>query len=154
MKHQHTHKKFNWGTGILLAIMIFFAGMALMLVIAMRHGSDLVADNYYERELAYQHRIESRRRAVDAGGALSIVSSGDTLVLTFSPSVLAPETNGTIHLYRPSDKRMDTDAPMAVDHQGVQRIATTRLAHGLWKIQAEWNTRAGAYYAEQPVVIQ
>ncbi|HLP14861.1 MAG TPA: FixH family protein [Bacteroidota bacterium] len=146
-------KKMSWGTGIAIVIGIFFVAMAVLVTIAMTHMTDLVADNYYERELAYQDRINSTQRAVNVPDAVRIVTRGDTLNLTLSEQAVASGISGTIHFYRPSNKQMDFDVRMLLDAAHSQRIRTSAMAKGLWKVQVGWKTPAGEFYSEQPLVI-
>ena len=49
-------KKFNWGHGILIAIILFLAGIGAMVFISMKQNNsiELIEDNYYEKELVFQ----------------------------------------------------------------------------------------------------
>ncbi|MDZ7626149.1 MAG: FixH family protein [Ignavibacteriaceae bacterium] len=48
--------KLNWGTGILIGIIVFVVISISMTVIFMTQDVDLVADKYYENSLQYQAR--------------------------------------------------------------------------------------------------
>lgn len=61
-------KKFTWGHGIAIALgsfMLFILGIiffgAQMLFPDGNDNSDLVSDNYYENELAYQEVIDAKK---------------------------------------------------------------------------------------------
>lgn len=146
-------KKMNWGSGITAVIVIFFIAMGFMVTFAMHQTSDLVSENYYEKELKYQDRINSTQRAVNLPDAVRLTGIGDTLSIRFSSGAAAHGMHGTVYFYRPSDKRKDFHVPISLDRSGMQCIATGVLAKGLWKVQLEWTTTAGEYYAEQPFVV-
>ncbi|MCB9190933.1 MAG: FixH family protein [Flavobacteriales bacterium] len=53
----------GWGTRITLFYGSFVAFMLFMVVMAVQQDFDLVADNYYEQEIAYQDRIDQMNNA-------------------------------------------------------------------------------------------
>ena len=46
--------KFNWGTGIVIFITQFVVSMSAMVFKASQQNVDLVTEDYYEKELAFQ----------------------------------------------------------------------------------------------------
>lgn len=46
--------KFNWGTGITIFIVLFVVSMSAMVFKASQQNVDLVTEDYYEKELAFQ----------------------------------------------------------------------------------------------------
>ena len=52
-----------WPLGIVITFVLFFCGMASVVVIAATHREDLVSDNYYEQELKFQNQIDGAARA-------------------------------------------------------------------------------------------
>jgi hypothetical protein len=60
---------------------------------------------------------------------------------------------GTVTWYRPSDATFDRSVPLTVDAEGVQRLETTGLPAGLWRVKVEWAVDDVAFYFEQPVML-
>jgi hypothetical protein len=60
---------------------------------------------------------------------------------------------GTLHFYRPSDQRLDFTVEMKLDSCNRQKIRTTPMARGLWKVEAGWKAKGGEYFATQPIVV-
>ena len=50
--------KFNWGTGVVLALLVMIAGMSFLVSIAIRQDFDLVDKDYYQKSITYQQHIE------------------------------------------------------------------------------------------------
>lgn len=146
-------KKMSWGTGIVLVIVAFFACMGVMIAIAMTHSSDLVADDYYERELKYQDRINSLQNTAGVKDCLRLVQEGDALVLRVAADAAAPDLKGVITFYNPSDKQKDFSVPLVLDSLHTQRIASSKFPKGLWKMQVSWKAHGTEYFSEQPVVL-
>jgi len=121
---------------------------------AMRQREDLVSTDYYEREVRYQQQLDSMNRSQ---------SFATQAVVTFDPSrhaiiVTLPKgqrtgATGNVHLYRPSDARLDREFPLAVDESGVQTVDAKPLEGGLWKVRVKWNAGGRDYFLDQPVIV-
>ena len=42
---------------------------------------------------------------------------------------------------------------LALDPERRQRLDTTHLAHGLWKVRVEWTAAGQEFYADRAIVI-
>lgn len=145
--------KFHWGTGVTAGIVLFILLIATMVAIAMSHRVDLVTDQYYDRGIAYQERINSLRRTAAREEKPLIGISQEELTIEFPRRSREATLAGTITIYRPADKLLDVVLRVAPDSAGVQRVATSSLDRGLWKLQIAWHEGDQDYYAEQPVMI-
>jgi hypothetical protein len=146
-------KKMSWGTGIVVVIAVFFIIMAVMITIAMTHSTDLVTENYYDKELKYQDRITSIQRTAGVKDCIRMVQEGNVLVVKIAGEAASSDLTGSIIFYNPADKQKDFTVTMALDSLRTQHISTGAIAKGLWKVQASWKSRGGEYFAEQPLVV-
>ncbi len=121
---------------------------------AMRQREDLVADDYYEREVRFQSHLDSlnRSQAFAAQNAVAFEPGQHVIVISLPPPQ-SHDATGTIHLYRPSDARLDRDEPLALGTDGIQRLDTRKLTEGLWKVRVQWSANGQEYFLDQPVVI-
>ena len=146
-------KKISWGTGIVVVIAVFFIVMAVMIMIAMTHSTDLVTENYYDKELKYQDRINSVQRTAAIKDCIRMVQEGNTLVVKIAAEAASSDLAGSIVFYNPADKQKDFTVSMALDSLCTQHIPTGTIAKGLWKVQASWKSHGGEFFSEQPLVI-
>jgi len=148
-----TARRLNWGTGILIAFAVFGVGLAVMIWIALSSPTDLVADDYYQRGLEYEGRIQSIRRA-EASGAMMTVSGATGGVTITLPGIDRPgDVRGTVTLYRPSDRALDFTAPLSLDSAGSMRMESQRLQPGLWTVKVDWLAAGVEYYDEAKIVL-
>jgi nitrogen fixation protein FixH len=143
----------NWGTGIVIAFGIFGAGLAVMIWIALSSPTDLVADDYYQRGLEYEGRIQSIQRARSSGALMTVNGTTGGVTIMIPGIAGSGEVNGTVTLYRPSDRAMDFAAPLSLDSSGTMRIASARLQPGLWTVKVDWVAGGVEYYEEAKVVL-
>ena len=57
----HIDMKFNWGWGIFIVLVLFIAFIGNLVYKSSQVRVDLVSENYYEKEIKYQHQIESEK---------------------------------------------------------------------------------------------
>ncbi len=138
-------------TGFFIIAIIF---IATFIAFAVRQREDLVSADYYEREVGYQKQLDTMNRSQ---------SFADTTVVTFQPTqqvivitlpvAQSKGATGSIHLYRPSDARMDRELPLALSTDGTQRLDARKLSDGLWKVRVKWIANGQEYFLDQPVVV-
>ncbi|MGC3957638.1 MAG: FixH family protein [Verrucomicrobiota bacterium] len=130
---------------------IFFAGFIAW---AVQQREDLVSADYYEREVRYQSQLDSMNRshAVAAKTVVTFEPAGQIIIITL-PEAQTPGVTGSIHLYRPSDARLDREVPLALTADGTQRLDAKQLADGLWKVRVKWNAGGQDYFVNQPVIV-
>jgi nitrogen fixation protein FixH len=126
--------------------------MTSFVVWAMRQREDLVSADYYEREVRYQQQLDSLNRSQ---------AFSTQVVVTFDPAqqailITLPAARGAtgrVHLYRPSDARLDRELPLALNDEGVQRLGAKELSGGLWKVRVNWTAQGKEYFLDQPVIV-
>ncbi len=141
-----------------IAITGFFAVAILFIVtfiaFAMRQREDLVSADYYEREVRYQSQLDAMNRSqvLAAQAVVTFEPAQQVIVITLPPAQTQGAT-GNIHLYRPSDARLDRNVPLALDAAGIQRLDAKDLRDGLWKVRVTWSVGAKEYFVDQPVIV-
>jgi nitrogen fixation protein FixH len=133
--------KFNWGTGIVLAFVAFIAFILYFVILASTDNSanhDLVTEEYYKEELAYQKEIDALTNAKDYASQFSFVKNKNGLAVTFPPKMNHKEIEGKVSLYRPSNKHLDFDFPISLSNKHLL-IPDKRLLDGRWDIKIYFN---------------
>src|SRR5690606_6670306 len=102
-------KKINWGTGIVISIIIFMIISVSMMLIFINQKVDLVTENYYEKTLVYQEQIDIKKRTAELKEDVEINYDGNNINIIFPKSILNEISSGEIYFYRPSDSNQDLD---------------------------------------------
>lgn len=127
--------KINWGTGIVIAIVLFMS-FIMYFVISMSTGKkfshDLVTEKYYEKELAYQDQIDAEENAKQLKEGIRIVKSEKGLLI-YLPKELQNTMEGKLFLYRPSNKQLDFEIPISKDDDYLL-VPEKSLLDGRWNI--------------------
>jgi nitrogen fixation protein FixH len=119
----------------------------------MTHTTDLVAENYYEKELKYQDRINSMQRTASVPECIRMVQDGELLIVRIAADAASSDVSGTIMFYNPGDKGKDFSVGLVLDSLHTQHIRMGRVPKGLWKVQVSWKSRGSEYFSEQPIVL-
>ncbi len=144
----------NWGKGILITIIVFIAGTAVMMIIAMNSPSELVIKNYYEKGIKYQEQIDRINRTNALQEKVNMGFTGKAVVIKFPPAFVPEKFKGEVLFYRPSDAKEDFKVQLKIDSSRTVIIGTDKLDKGLWKLELSWGTDTSDYYNETSFVIK
>lgn len=137
-----------WGIGIFITC--FAVTMASFVVWSFGHRQDLVATDYYERELLHQGIIERTARArADGITGLRYDAAGKTLWMELPADAAEIE----LALYRPSDAKLDQSRAIESSNGAPIPFDMKDLAPGLWRATLEWTRRDEGYRATLAFVV-
>jgi hypothetical protein len=144
----------SWGIKVVLFYSSFVIFMIVLVSMSMRQDFDLVTDDYYRQEIAYQKRINQISNSKQLSVPLRIMVLNDSLILR----VLFPENlsdiKGTIHLYCPHNAKNDQIIPIQPNDEYIQDVDIALLPKGLWRVKIEWSASGNEFYNEEVVVLQ
>lgn len=144
-------KKFNWGTGILLAF-IAFIGFILFFVISMsvnkKFNYDMVTEGYYQQELDYQNQIDAMENSLDLEESVKVNKSALGLMISFPNNIDLKKITGKVSLYRPSNKQLDFEMPISISDNYLL-VPENRLVDGRWDITILWKYEDKNYLHKQ-----
>lgn len=142
-----------WPLGVIGAFVLFFVGMATVVVIASTHRDHLVTDNYYEQELRFQSQIDSADRANKSGATVVYDSAAGQAVITLPVRQLAEKFSGTVELYRASEPKLDREFRLEPKADGRQNLDVSQLKPGPWLVRVAWKSGDDAFYLEQKFTV-
>ncbi len=149
-------KNGRWPLGIGIVVVLFVLSLIVFLVFALNQRVNLVEDDYYEKDLRYQQQIEriQRTRKEAAQPEVRYIKTSRQLYLRFRLKNDPQSLEGTLHIFRPSDSRMDRKIPLKLNAQAIQFINLSDLPPGYWKLKLDWVNGGAEYYHEQDLIIE
>lgn len=143
-----------WPLAIVGYFVVAIIFLTFFVVVAVRNHDDLVSSDYYEREVRFQTQLDSMNRSRDiaAQTAIKFEPAASSILITL-PADKTESASGTVHLYRPSDARLDREFSLALDATGMQRVDTKNLPEGLWKVRVNWTSNGADYFLDQSVLV-
>lgn len=140
----------NWGTGIVIAFVLFIAMIFTFIFLGSKEPSDLVADDYYARELAYEDVIVATRNTIPFEDSIHLMKGEQQIELLMPISRIAG-VEGQIHFFRPSEADLDRFFPLAPDNAGKQYFNLSDFQPGKYVVKITWTRNGVPYYWEDNI---
>ncbi len=139
--------KINWGTAIVL-VFVGFISFIMYFVIKMntnkKYEHDLVTEEYYKKELAFQEEIDAEKNAKALKNNIAFKKIPEGLIISFPKDKNYSNITGTISLYRPSNKKLDFEIPIALQNN-LFLVSDHRMIEGRWNIIIDWKYNDVSY---------
>ena len=148
------NRRINWGTGIVIGIVVFVILTLSMTVIFMTQDVHLVTDDYYEKTLTYQDEIDKQSRTKALDDEVKINFNGKMINVLFPSDYLNNNIAGEIYFYRPSNPDLDFKIPLHLSEAGNQFIPVERIGKGYWRLKLNWTMDGNGYYNERAITIE
>lgn len=142
--------KLNWGTAIVIALVLFALFIGYFFVRGMQNPSDLVAPDYYDQEMNFQQQIDSRKRAKQIGNII-LEPVDDRLAITFPKGFDGSEASGTIQFYKPDNADLDKVFVLTLNANNQHLIDLNELIRGQWDIKVNATIGQNGYYWEETI---
>ena len=147
-------KKLNWGVGIVITIACFI-GFIMFFVIKMstdkKYDHDLVTEEYYKQELAYQDQIDAQQNSARLAKNIQVEVTAEGIQIMF-PSE-KQNIKGEVSLYRPSNKKLDLEIPISLENQQML-IPAEKLVEGKYKLSINWKSNETTYLYKKDLQIK
>jgi hypothetical protein len=143
----------GWGTKIAILYIGFVLLIITMVVMCVNQKVDLVSDDYYQKELAFQYRINETNNANALSEKITHIIADKNLELKFPAAFKEKNVTGEIVFFRPSDASKDYKTLVQLDAEQLQSIPLNKLSKGMYKMQIDWKVNASSYFHEETIVI-
>lgn len=140
----------KWSYGIVLAYVLFISFILSLVYKTFQNDVDLVADDYYAKELAFQDIIDGQKNYFGLNKSLILHQTLDSITVFF-PHISSENITGNVQFFRPSNKGWDQN--YSIENQ-VLRLSKTDYKSGQYIMKATWNVAGIEYYHEQPLFVQ
>ncbi|AZZ59110.1 FixH family protein [Riemerella anatipestifer] len=146
--------KFTWAHGVVAALGSFIL-FILYLIFVFSHGqqnSELVSDNYYEDELAYQSVIDAKKNASTIENAPKYQQTPHGINIVFPSENNNQNTKIKFVLYRIDDQKLDVKKDMTLDVNNSFLIPKKVLVPGGYILKLMWTKDNKDYQIDYDLV--
>jgi hypothetical protein len=146
--------KFNWGYKILFVYLLFAGGILSLVYLTSLENRDLVSDNYYEEELAYQMVIDKSAKTSKLSASVKVETDpiNSLLDIKLPPEFSNTKTVGTWNLYFAADRKMDLQGTINTNN-GNEQIQIPVGRSGNYTFKLEWEAEGQSYYFEKIIFL-
>jgi len=146
--------KWNWGTKLLLAMILFMLLLLTFMVLSIKQSYYLVEKDYYPRALEYQQKLDKINNVKSLGEKVLIENLGEHILFTFQHQFIPGEITGDIVFYRPSDGRMDKTFTIQPDTAGLQLCNVRSMPKGKYIVKLDYEVGGTGYYQEETLFLK
>ncbi len=149
-------KESGWGRGIFFLYGGFVVFILALVFFVSYQDIELVDENYYQQELAYQDQIDRVNRTSRLSGQMSVTYDRPSgmILIDYPVDSVGQALSGTVVMVRPSNSGLDREFPVAIDSLGRQYIDAAQMAKGLWRTRVSWANGTEGYFSEQILIIE
>lgn len=146
--------KANWGTGIVISLIIMVCGMLALVYIAVRQDYFLVETDYYQKGINYQDQINRINNVNSLREKPQLVVTNQMLMIQFPAWFRNKTIEGEILIYSPVDEKLDKNSSLKLDETLSQTISLQQTKPGRYIIKLNWKADETPYYWEQQITIE
>lgn len=145
--------KFNWGTGILIFLIMFLLACAGFIYFAFQQEVNLVHKDYYEKGVGHTDQMKVNARSVSFKNAFEISNQEASLVVNIAESLAARMDSGRVLMFRPSSSKQDIWYPLEVKNNALN-LPKENLIAGRYILKIYWYSEGLKYEVDNTVNIQ
>jgi hypothetical protein len=142
--------KINWGYSITIVYLVFAVGIMFMVYMTALQNRDLVSENYYEQELAYQKVIDQSANTAALSTPVTISRQRDQLLIELPAEFNGLSAKGKWTLYYAADKEKDMSGEFNTI-SGKYGISIPQNIKGQFLVKLDWEAGENDYYFEQNI---
>jgi hypothetical protein len=142
----------SWGYKIAVLYIGFILLIGIMVFMSMRQKIDLVSEDYYEKELAFQSKIIEMNNVSSLSENISHKITSEEIILDFPEDFKNSSLKGIINFFRPSDSSKDFKISIQLNDLSVH-IPLNKFTRGMYKLQVSWTANSIPYFTEEIIVI-
>lgn len=144
--------KFNWGTGIVLFLIMFLLLGFYFIYFSFQHHNDLVEDDYYEQGANYNEQMAIDKRSSIYQDSVWVENTGKFVSVTLAPSIAAMTDSVQAFFYFPSDKRKDFLVNITDPTQSTL-VDKNDLAKGRYTLKLAWYEDSEKFMINQDIFV-
>ena len=144
--------KFNWGTGILIFLILFLSACAVFIVFAMRQDVNLVHDDYYEKGVDYTNQMEVEARSIEYFDSIQTFEENGSFLVQFESNLALSIDSGNLLMFRPSSSSLDLNMPFNLSGNTLY-ISREDLVPGRYILKLSWFSGGLEYQVDKTISI-
>lgn len=121
----------NWGKSLILVMALFITFIMVMVVKMISTSTDLVSDDYYQKEIDYEQEIVAVKNMQRLNAKTDIVVNDEFLIFNLPKEVNFAEME--IFLIRPNDQKLDKT--FEVNDTKTFLIPVSKLQKGKYSVE-------------------
>ncbi|MCB0429072.1 MAG: FixH family protein [Flavobacteriales bacterium] len=144
----------NWGYKIAIAYTAFVVGILYMVYRTSIEKVDLMDDNYYAKELAFQEQINKMHNVKALGDDIVLSRNNEGVDVKFPEEIQPNMPSGKLVFKCMADQQKDFEVEISPDANGIQRIPMEKFTGKYYMVQGDWMAAGVSYYSEKELFLR
>ena len=106
----------------------------------------------HDEVLEFQDEINKEKNLQLLKGPIEVIVKKEGLTIEFPNDLVANDINGTVFLYRPSNKKLDIEIPLSIS-SNILFLPKKDLAGGRWNIYIDFTHQGTAYLVKKEIML-
>lgn len=140
----------NWGNKIAVLYIGFIIMIGFLVYKSTLQNTDLVSDDYYKNEIAYQQIIDANANNKTLATKPLITHNEKFIHIQFPSTLHHQMIEGTIELYNAANAKNDTSISFSTSNDSVS-IALNNIKKGNYTAKIQYASERINYYSETPL---
>lgn len=136
--------KINWGTSILIFLILFVLAGFYFVYFSFQHHNDLVVDDYYEQGANYEKQMTIDKRSLIFQDSIQLTDTAQFVSINLASSIADMTDSVHAFFYFPPDKRNDYTIHIT-DFSGNTLVDKNNLSNGRYTLQLSWFSGADKF---------
>lgn len=147
-------KKLSWGHGVIIALGSFIIFILFMILIFPlgKQNAEMISDNYYEEELAYQDVIDAKNNASRLEVTPIFTQDTKGIKLHFPSERRVENKEVSFILFRTDDSNLDIHKTERLDGTNSMLIPANVLKPGSYTLKTKWKENNQSYQIDYDVI--
>jgi hypothetical protein len=139
--------------GIIISMILFVVFIVTLGILMQKAGTDLVSDDYYLKDRAYQYDINAKKNAQRFKSPLKLSAVINEMILVEIPDSLLP-IKLKLYFMRPNDKRLDKKLTLHFTKQNKYLLQKGFLNKGHYDVKASYVFHTDSCIQNFPIEIK
>ena len=144
--------KMNWGYKIALVYLGFVALILVLVFASSKQHFDLVSNDYYGEEIAYQKVIDAGKNQSALAAPISVHANENAVILDFPESFKGKTLSGSVQFYCAMDSKYDRDFKINSSENSVS-FNREKLANQRYIAKISLECEGKKYYQESEIYL-
>ena len=127
--------------------------MLSMLFMSKQYDHELVTEDYYAKELAYQEKIDAGKNLADAEFEVNLKVVAEAINLSFDGLPENVRPTGNVVLYKPNDQSLDETHPIHLIEEGNSMSINAAGKSGRYRVLVSFEIDGEPFYKEKELVL-
>ena len=144
--------KISWGWKIGILYVGFMGLIVTMVVASNRQHCDLVSEDYYGEEIAYQKVIDAGKNQAKLSRPLAVHATGKEVVIDFPEEFRDKVLNGDVKFYSPVDATWDRSFKISTTNNTFS-VLRSALKDTKYTVKISCVVDGKTYYQESEIML-